>query len=194
MLDKEYFTTQIKTLTDYINRRFSQSNIKITSVDRDFYYSKFSYMDNLRFAKVIKWLYENWRYKHFPLIGDFNMAKEQTSEGLPGNYISPKPEDEKRNAGVAYFKHMMKIINRDIKIMKILEFKIYKEQTGNFTSDETPRAQTLKFYIPFMKEMFEKNMAYHIKNKEWVKSTPETRREEYFIPACNYPPNHKFIF
>jgi len=191
MLDKGYFEMCMNDFGVYMKNLNSNCDIPTDPKVKEKYYLEFKNLENKRFAKIMNWLYKNWSYRSFPAIADFKTAFEMTSEGPQGTYKPDRYEKPQKNKKA---RELLSYIIRDVDLMSKLEKTVYKEKTGKDYSTDLSRDKTLKYWIPFIKEMFEKNMIYHIKKKVWEKNHSEADPMDYFMPRLRYPPNHKFIY
>lgn len=170
MLDKNFFTEQIKIFIDYLNRRYPGKDIKLTVIDRDMYYEKNKHLDAIKFAKIIKWLYETWNYGHFPLIADFVKARNVLFSGDLPEY---KSETRIENVdAITKQKEWKRIIGAN-KILDYMENRC-KQKGIN--------------WIQFIKDMLRKDMVYNKEDKKWVHTSKAVGN--IFEPRKYYPPEY----
>ena len=163
-MTEQYFEMQMKGFASFIG---VDSPNKIQANE---YYKKFKHLEDTKFHKVIRRLYDTWKYKHFPLLADFIQAK---NELFAGNLPEYRPEPRLENVD---------------KITKQKEYKDIIEAMNmlNYLEDRC-KSKGME-WIPFIKDMLQKDMVYLIDEKKWTHSSKAVGN--VFEPRKYYPPKY----
>lgn len=163
MLDEDLFKMQMKRLAA-ITR--SEISLKLAM---DEYYPKFNSYSNKRFAEIIEYLVDTWKYKNFPSIADFNTARDLTvldPEFTPSN---PNPRDPN-------YCDAMNGVLRNFEIMDMIrEIKIPNHR-------ELPAIEICFIIHAHYTKMAQENKVFSVQTKKWV-SLKNAIKGEYFDPA-----------
>lgn len=166
VLDKEYFETQMKAFASFVG--VDAPNI----LQANEYYEKFKSCENIKFHKIIRRLYDTWKYKHFPLLADFLQAQREVFAGDLPEY-KPEPRVENVNK-ITKQKEWRRIIDA----MKMLDFL-----------EDRCKQKKIK-WIPFITDMLKKDMVYLIKENVWKHNSKIDTTEDIFEPRWYYPPEY----
>ena len=134
------------------------------------YYKKFERLEDGKFHKIIRRLYDTWKYRHFPLLADFIQAQKELFAGDMPEYV-PEPRVENIMA-ITKQKEYRGIIEA-IEMLNYLEDKCKQKKIE---------------WIPFIKDMLRKDMVYNREEKKWIQSSKA--QDDVFEPIKFYPPEY----
>lgn len=165
-LDRDYFETQMKGFAYFIGVDVPNK------MQAAIYYERFKNYDTKKFHKVIHRLYETWKYKHFPLLGDFVQAAKEIFAGDMPEY---KPEPRIDNVMAVTMQKEYKSIIEDMEMLSYLKDRCKQKNLE---------------WIPFIKDMLKKNMVYLKKEKKWVSAGKVAITDNVFEPRKYYSPEY----
>jgi len=174
-LTKEIFESQIRGLASFIGCDLP------TNLQAAIYWDKFKGITDKRFCKLVKRLYDTWKYRHFPLLGDFNTAFNETSEGQREYQPEPREPLNQTLKSKAF-----KRVHEGLKMLDKLEREVTKKKMGNKFYSDVPRRISLSYWIPFIKQVLRAGMVYQ--GGKWLKKSEA--KGEHFDPREFYPPEY----
>ena len=163
MLDKNFFDEQMRVFIDYLNRRFP-GKCTVTIQDNEMYYKNVQHFDNIKFTKLMKYLYDSWQYGHFPLIADFNRIKKELFGGELPEY-KPEPRIENVDA-ITKQKEWRKVIEGIKLLSEISDIVVKKKVGARFHS--MGECEKKDVWVPFCKQILAAGMLWDKQAKRFV--------------------------
>jgi len=162
MMDLEMFKMQMKRLSSVI-----QAEVSLSLVEKE-YYPKFKTMDSQRFAKIVEYLIDNWKFKSFPTIANFKDAQSKTAKATSSKTNFEKATVENFIAGGQRVRWAWKQMG-----------KIRRQVIPDFNGDNTVASCTTMH--DFYGRMVEENRVWSLQTQKWVDKRNAVQGE-YFDP------------
>jgi len=156
MITEKILNEQLIKLAEYIK-------VPITKQTLALYREKLDKFTDERFVDVIKYLYINWKYNHFPLIGDFYEAHKATRP--TENTFNPTPRDDKA------FNPMVQVgfICAGLKCQDIVKKQLLKPIFGIDYDSGYDYKEKRDMFKEFLLNKIKQNECFSLQQENWIK-------------------------
>lgn len=173
MISEKVLNEQLIKLAEYIK-------VSITKQTLALYHEKLDKFTDERFNDVIRYLYINWKYNHFPLIADFYEAHKATRP--TENTYNPVPRDEKA------FNPMIQVgfICKGLRCQNIAKKQLLQPIFGKDYDSGFDYKEKRDMLKEFLSEKIKQNECFSMQQETWIK------RENAVIVSSYYFYPEKF--